>query len=911
MSNTKNIAKYAIMPGFIPRLYTLFGSGFSTFAYYIALIFSMVHLLPPNHPYLLQQNFGKYGVRHVISQASRNLVFKRENTDQIIIFFTILIGITLILVQLILFAIALFASQDAFAQFSLAGMFANPSPQINSPGPTQDIAFIILDRVFGLVGVFDSCVSTGVACTNNAGVDLPETIASYPYPFHDALHSMLQFYSLGILAIGALIILYFVTVVIGETAATGTPFGQRFERAWVPIRLVLFFAMLIPLNLSGTNDGLNGAQRITFWVAKQGSNFATNGWVFFNTNLVNGTYLGPERNIIATPNRPEMGALNQFILTSKVCAIAERAKLNNDIKPYIVRPELSSYQLAATPTPAKGTVSQNAREFLTTSYADALSFSSNANINIRFGALGKDINNDGVIDEYTNRAGFINPYCGDMTVFTHDVFEPGSIYIASEYYAFIQNLWEDPVINDVAECIYQTKAQSQNNNPACPDKLNNDFAQAVRLYYQTYADNVLEAGIEKQKNDGDFLIPPELIEKGWAGGAIWFNRIAQMNGAIVDAAAGIPQYNKYPLVMEFVKRERMLNNAGIFDSSPYEPLLIDGTPIKLPQAREEFYPALFAAFNFWEEQNSKSSETQKTDNAFIDTINLILGTSGIFDMRKNTDIHPLAQLTNVGKGMINATVYHAGIAGAGVVGGGLSNILGAGFGKEISDLASNFSFTVITSTIGIGVILYYVLPFLPFIYFIFAVSGWIKSIFEATVAMPLWALAHLRIDGPGIPGQDASNGYFLLFEIFLRPILILFGLIASISIFAALISVLNNVFELLVNVGGADIELEGKIESGSISLPSNLSEIRGPIDEFFFTAMYAIICYLVGISCFKLIDLIPNQILRWAGSSAATFQENAGDPAGQITQNIYKGSVLVGNQVRGATQGDLAVIAGG
>ena len=102
---------------------------------------------------------------------------------------------------------------------------------------------------------------------------------------------------------------------------------------------------------------------------------------------------------------------------------------------------------------------------------------------------------------------------------------------------------------------------------------------------------------------------------------------------------------------------------------------------------------------------------------------------------------------------------------------------------------------------------------------------------------------------------------------------------------------LNAVFDLLVsNVGGFGVR--GEYDAAA-ALPTQLSYYRGPVDEFFFTAMYAIICYLVGISCFKLVDLIPNNILRWMGSNAATFQENAGDPAGQLTNNIYRGSMLM------------------
>ena len=125
----------------------------------------------------------------------------------------------------------------------------------------------------------------------------------------------------------------------------------------------------------------------------------------------------------------------------------------------------------------------------------------------------------------------------------------------------------------------------------------------------------------------------------------------------------------------------------------------------------------------------------------------------------------------------------------------------------------------------------------------FAISGWIKSIFEAIVAMPLWALAHLRIDGEGLAGPGATNGYFLLLEIFLRPILIVFGFVASINIFSALVNVLNQIFDLVIaNLGGLDEELEANIATGAVAGVASVSNMsRGPLDEFFFTAMYAII----------------------------------------------------------------------
>jgi hypothetical protein len=59
-----------------------------------------------------------------------------------------------------------------------------------------------------------------------------------------------------------------------------------------------------------------------------------------------------------------------------------------------------------------------------------------------------------------------------------------------------------------------------------------------------------------------------------------------------------------------------------------------------------------------------------------------------------------------------------------------------------------------------------------------------------------------------------------------------------------------------------------------------------------------IVVYLMGMSSFKLIDLIPNQILRWMGQSITTFndsQENAAEAlAGKATQGAQQTSSAIG-----------------
>ncbi len=171
------------------------------------------------------------------------------------------------------------------------------------------------------------------------------------------------------------------------------------------------------------------------------------------------------------------------------------------------------------------------------------------------------------------------------------------------------------------------------------------------------------------------------------------------------------------------------------------------------------------------------------------------------------------------------------------------------------------------------------------------------------VGAPLWALAHLRIDGDGLPGDAAMKGIYMIFEIFLRPILIIFGLLASFVIFSAMVKVLNEIFSLVVtNLAGHDpnsTAICGRGTNSSNIAPGEnvMTYMRGPIDELFYTVIYAILVYMIGMSCFKLIDLIPDNILRYMGADAKTFNDSAEDPTQGMMGRLGIGTSMVSNTV--------------
>lgn len=93
------IFRYIFMPQVLPRFRDLTKGGFAHLAYFMALVLRAANILPDHHPYLKPAAVGNYGMYNVMSEAASHLVVRRNNIDQVIVFFAILAGIAILFVQ--------------------------------------------------------------------------------------------------------------------------------------------------------------------------------------------------------------------------------------------------------------------------------------------------------------------------------------------------------------------------------------------------------------------------------------------------------------------------------------------------------------------------------------------------------------------------------------------------------------------------------------------------------------------------------------------------------------------------------------------------------------------------------------------------------------------------------------------
>lgn len=189
----------------------------------------------------------------------------------------------------------------------------------------------------------------------------------------------------------------------------------------------------------------------------------------------------------------------------------------------------------------------------------------------------------------------------------------------------------------------------------------------------------------------------------------------------------------------------------------------------------------------------------------------------------------------------------------------------------------------------VGVLLSYVLPMLPFFMWVGAVLGWIIMCIEAIVVAPMWWVMLLVPNGDDLMGSSKA-GFSLLLGLILRPVLMVFGLMAAI--------ILTEIFGGFLNLIYADVFALSQQESSVITWIIG-SFIAGPL-------VYGILMFIMSLKTYSCIHVVPDQVLSWFGGGHAqlggTSESFGGDRStafiamnnfsGQLTSKIGNNSAI-------------------
>lgn len=719
---------------------------------------------------------------------------------------------------------------------------------------------------------------------------------------------MFKTFNTIVLTVGALIVLYITVMGVMATAHEGEFLGKKWHKLWTPIRTLLGIATLVP-----TAGGYSVIQIVMLWIIVQGIGAADFIWT---TTLKTIDVAG---SVTANPAIPVVGVNNSMktLFQAITCDQAARARYPSPVG----APRQGAYyctsnggsqfcQVTSNFNPSGDSVfnlGPNGRcgvmSFCNTatSCADPDSIKCAAckaqhdalvqNVQ-QLNAIGKMF----VDTDYQYRifyatswntkvpmrpAPWISKYCADKGIGTSKCCVPS----ATGEGGCLGNPGDFPNPTNFAVGPSEGAVKFMWKYAIMPQTGNTNFLTAnTNLYVATVAAAVTDkiSQIATTKSD---MQDPRLVEAqkfGWIYAGAYYYAIAQKNNNnLTEANPAFTMSGEDPAVTSEANEltEYRINYGAAGQ-------LTDAAAISVTQSTggADFTSSIPTAL-----APLTDSFKTVTGNIMRDFQKYVSGASDPTKMATN----PLSALQSFGYGLLVTiqiffvvalvVAFIAAILGylnVFVIGTGIVNPIGPTLSTLMLILvplmmAFMAAFFVIGGTLAIYV------PLIPYIIFTVGVIGWLIAVIEAMVAAPIVALGIL---GPG--GQHellgrAEPAMMLIFAIFLRPGLMIFGLIAAMLLSIVVVTMINSGFNMVM---------------------SSILTYPGLIETFLFIAAYVMLVVTALNKSFALIYIIPDGVMRWIGGQAPGYggAQDVGEATGQVKGGIEGGASGAASAGRGA-----------
>ena len=186
--------------------------------------------------------------------------------------------------------------------------------------------------------------------------------------------------------------------------------------------------------------------------------------------------------------------------------------------------------------------------------------------------------------------------------------------------------------------------------------------------------------------------------------------------------------------------------------------------------------------------------------------------------------------------------------------------------------------------IGTGGMLAYYVPVYAFFLFTFAVIGWFIAVIEAIACAPMIAFGLTHPEGHDLLGS-AKQALILLLGVFLRPTLIIIGLVGGMILSFVAFRMVNYGFasflgDIWSGPSTSAAATNASVETGISTFVGNAGNSEGGFGGIvgliigfpIMMTMYTGVAFLVANQCYSLIYVLPDYILRWIGGQ----RENSG-----------------------------------
>lgn len=635
----------------------------------------------------------------------------------------------------------------------------------------------------------------------------------------DAFSTVIATFNGAVLIIGGVLVSYTILAGTLGTAHDGEMLGKKFSSVWLPIRTAMGTALVLPV-LPG---GYCIMQGLVAWLVVQGIGLADVVWSSYmsSSNIA--------KTVVVSMESPQVRSMAWNTFGNLAC-VRGYEKVYNDTRqasPSVYPEARFGY---TTQTTSTGTL-------------------------INFGTVGAEV------------MGFTNNSCGTLFLARTEPFASSTPGTGGFNYlgdlstlngelsaADAQHL---TAVNTLISSI-DAAAVAFVNNPSNTGAVETAVNNAA-MTYSTSVKNAA-AGIISQLADFRQL-EQSATQDGWMLAGAWFMRMSYLQDVTHKAIAKSPDVTPPSSNINEVFSDQ-------YASSFLRPL---------NELRENAAGAgEFGIANSVDQ--SKSADTGA--GRFIDRIRSGFSLDGqlkkMFRAGYNTFTgndteHPILQMKRVGE-------WTAWIAtGMYLAYGKMMALIGTTQGTGVSLAIATLPITMIVfpTLIAVSFALIYVLPMMPFFIWFGLFIGWVVLVVQALLAAPMWAVMHLSPHGDDLTGSGAQ-GYKLVLSLLLRPVLMVFGLIAALTMITVIGQMVNKVF--------FNVFLLAQQDTSIILMLIGL--IASPL--LYFGFMYTVITKILSV-----IHIVPDQMLNWFGGGGPNLGEYS--DMGHKGSSTYVAMGSVGN----------------
>ncbi len=817
----------------------------------IAHAFAAHGLISKAHPAIIQQGYGA-SLSGLIMEAWQTLrTDEARNYQGLSVFMAVVTTLLAILGALVTVIAFLMAVTPAAAQ-----LFSHP---------LGDSSIDQYERVGS--SSYDTAVPAAGTAQGDYAIMLLDKVvragaAGKGVPLQNALSEVMQVYNTAMLVVASFIIFWIILSIVVDTAKTGQVGGGRHNTVWAPIRIVFALSLIIPLGSVGYSSGQFMVMKLAEW----GSNLGTNAWNAYVDGITE------SQNLVAHYVPDTATAYVKDMTRLMICSAAYNGQLAMmDVPERMVSLDRLSNTMV-------GTTVREWRTDLGASCGTLMFEHASPVDHYQTGADSVSYAISGFKQSLRNA--YVSSMLGalpDLQAFACDFVASHAPYAGGNETALA-------ALKSTPDCGSVEGESTAGWNAIPPARLASITAAIGSQVAAAYSQGINTLG---GSSTGDAL-STAMKERGWAGMGSWYHRIAQLNAAAaamtespVSVIGGDVVFKQGTVTIDAPRQAVSNYDDWWVRSALYTPAAtinpqtgkLDPTEMEAPATESGTSGGLLAGL--------MQSNPRQAINLLVDATGITqtwVASLASWSGGNGEDVYPLAKVSAIGESiaMLGVSIQGIMLYVHGVMAAASSKLVGTG--ADLNPLANSYAFELIPkigmALIMAGMMLKFYIPLIPFIRSVFAVLTWIISVFEAVVMVPIAALAHLSTEGEGLSGP-ARSSWILWFNILVRPVLVVIGFIGAMLVFNAFIAFFSDTF----------------INGLAVGLPTK--GLMGLFSCVALAVVYVFIMYTAANTIFKMLDLIPNAVMRWIGGSADTSFDD------QSEKGALYGALSLATQAKG------------